>query len=328
MPADIAAQTALFSASDIPDHHRDEFIRDFYGRIQMRLQVKPDPGHPLKFDARTLILPELMCTKASVSPMSWNRSTELMADDNDDIILSWNKGGYRLAMPGRGDVETLPGTAAILPLDRRWSVHTEDSQWTMALQFKRSLLAPLVRNLDDLAPDHIGRSRPAHQLLFGYLSTLLEIEHPAALGPLASRHIADLLAASFSAEQGNAPAPGIRAARLAELKQHVVRHLHDPALSTDQLSRKFGISGRYIRQLFAEEGMSLSDYVTERRLAYVHSCLIDRRQVLRRVADIAFDVGFTEPSTFYRQFRTRYGKTPTEVRQSALSQIDQAPGAS
>lgn len=319
MSAENVVQTASFSASDIPEHRRDEVIRDFYGRIQMRLQIRPARDHELAFDARTLILPEMMCTLGSVSPMSWQRTSELMADGNDDIILSWNRGGYRLSMPGRGEFETKPGTAAILSLDRRWSVQTEDSQWTMALQFKRSLLAPLIGHLDDIAPDHIGRTQPAHQLLFDYLSSLLRMETPAILAPLASRHIADILAEAFKAGRSGHPSPGIRAARLAGLKQHIDHNLLDPALCVGQLSRTFGISDRYIRQLFAEHGTSFSDYLAARRLAYVHGCLCDRRQVLRRIADIVFEAGFTEPSTFYRQFRARYGRTPAEVRQSALS---------
>jgi len=34
------------------------------------------------------------------------------------------------------------------------------------------------------------------------------------------------------------------------------------------------------------------------------------------VADIAFAVGYENPSYFYRQFRRRYGKTPRSVRQN------------
>lgn len=314
MPSDAIAQLASFSADDIPDQHRDEFIRDFYGRIQMRLQIKPHQDHSLKFTATTLILPGMTCTRGSVSPMTWERTPPLMADGNDDIILSWNSGGYRFDMPGRGEFETKPGTAAILLLDRRFSIETRDSRWTVALQFKRSLLAPLVRNLEDVSPDSIGRVRPAQRLLFDYLWSLLHMGRPDDLAPLASRHITDLLAASFGDLEGEPPTPGVRAARLAAIKQHIQGNLRDPGLSAEQVSRKFGISARYIRQLFAEDGTSFSDYVTEQRLAYVHSCLTDRRQMLRRIADIAFDVGFTEPSTFYRQFRLRYGMTPTDLR--------------
>lgn len=311
-------RVATFSANDLPERHRDEFIRDFYGRIQMRLQIKPQRDHSLKFNATTLIMPDMMCTKGSVSPMTWDRTPELMDDNNDDIILSWNRGGYRLNMSGRGDFETRPGTAALLPMDRRFSIWTEDSRWTMALQFKRSLLAPMVKHLDDVAPDGIGRSHPAHRLLFNYLWSLQQMDAPAALAPMITRHVTDLLAVSLGAIRGAMP-PGVRAARLAAIKQHVARNLHDPGLSAEQVSRRFAISSRYIRQLFAEDGTSFSDYVTDQRLAHVHSCLTDRRQALRRIADIAFESGFTEPSTFYRQFRLRYGMTPSDVRLMAMT---------
>jgi len=314
--SDAADHVASFSSDDIPEHVRDEFVRDFYGRIQMRLQIKPREDHPLSFKARTLILPDMMCTTGSTSPMTWDRTPDLMSDDNDDIILSWNKGGYRFTMPGRGDYETKPGTAVLLPLDRRFLVETEDSSWTMALQFKRSLLTPLVKNLDDVSPDSIARLQPAHCLLFDYLWSMLHMPSVDGLAPMASRHVADLLAASFGSIQHGVPNSGVRAARLAAIKQHVAKHLRDPRLSAEQVSRKYAISSRYIRQLFFEEGTSFSDYVTGQRLAYVHSCLLDRRQALRQIADIAFEVGFTEPSTFYRQFKLRYGKTPTDVRGS------------
>lgn len=315
MPPDAAGQVASFSADDIPEHHRNEFVRDFYGRIQMRLQIKPQAEHALRFEARTLILPDMMCTIGSTSPMTWERSSDLMDDNNDDIILSWNKGGYQFTMPGLGDFETMPGTAAILPLDRKFSIATEDSTWTMALQFKRSLLAPLVKHIDDVEPDSIGRIQPAHCLLHDYLWSLVHMEAPSSVVPMASRHIADLLAASFGAGQRGSPTPGVRAARLAAIKRHIAQNLRDPALSTEQISKKFSISARYVRQLFSEQDTSFSDYVTEKRLSYVYDCLTDPRQMLRRIADIAFDVGFMEPSTFYRQFRLRYDMTPTDVRQ-------------
>ncbi|MCR4268997.1 AraC family transcriptional regulator [Nitratireductor sp. ZSWI3] len=307
-------QVATFSSDEIPEHQRDEFIRDFYGRIQMRLQIKPSDDHALSFAARTLIFPGMMLTKGSVSPMNWHRTPDLMADSNDDIVLSWNRGGYRLTMPGQGDFDTRPGTAAMLPMDRGFSITSADSRWTMALQFKRSLLAPLVKNLDDVRADAIGRANPAHNLLFSYLWSLLHIDAAATLEPLATRHITDLLAVSLGSVEQHAQPPGVRAARLDAIKQHIARNLNDPNLSAEQVSRRFSISARYIRQLFAEQGTSFSDHVTAQRLAYVYGCLTDRRQFLRRIADIAFEAGFTEPSTFYRQFRLRYGITPTEAR--------------
>lgn len=328
MLPDAGSQIVSFSSDEIPEHHRNAFMRDFHGRIQMRMQIDPHPGHALTYNVRTLMLPDMMCTTASASPVTWERTSELMADGNDDIMISWNKGGYQFTMPGRGDYETRPGAAVILPLDRRFSARTKDSRWALVLQFKRSLLAPLVKHIDDFEPDSIGRVQPAHRLLHDYLWSLMHMETPSSLAPLASRHIADILAASFGAGQRDAPTPGIRAARLAAIKRHVARNLRDPALSAEQVARKFSISPRYVRQLFSEQGTSFSDYVTEKRLSSVYDCLTDPRQILRRVADIAFDVGFMEPSTFYRQFRLRYGMTPTDVRHLAANRSGHADNAS
>jgi len=318
-------QIVSFSTDDIPVLHRNEFMQDFHGRIQMRMQISPHPEHLLQYNVRTLMLPDMMCTTASASPVTWERTSELMADGNDDIMISWNKGGYQFTMPGRGDYETRPGTAATLPLDRRFSARTIDSRWALVLQFKRSLLAPLVKHIDDVEPDCIGRIHPAHCLLHDYLWSLMHMEMPSSLAPLASRHIVDILAASFGAGQRDSPTPGIRAARLAAIKRHIARNLCDPDLSTEQVSKTFSISARYVRQLFYEQGTSFSEYVAESRLSHVYGCLTDPRQILRQIADIAFEVGFTEPSTFYRQFKRRYHMTPSDIRQMASGQNSKDP---
>lgn len=315
---DAAAQIVSFSAASIPERHRDECLREFHGRIRMRMRIDPHPGHALRYDVRTLMLPDMTCAVASASPVGWARTSELLADGNDDIMISWNRGGYHLALPGKGDYQTRPGHAVLLSLDRRLAATTNDSRWALVLQVKRSLLAPLVGNIDDLEPDIIGRAQPAHGLLFQYLRALTHARTPSALAPMASRHIVDLLAAALGAGYGDAPTPGVRAARLAAIKHHIMANLADPALSAEQVARKFAISARYVRQLFAEQGTSFSDYVTDRRLAHIHGCLSDPRQVLRPIGDIAFEAGFIEPSTFYRQFRRRYRMTPSDVRRHAI----------
>lgn len=313
-----ADNTVSFSLDDVPLQHREAFIRDVCGRTQRRMEVAPQKDHTLKFDGTTLLLPDMMCTKGSVSLMAWERTAELMDDGNDDIMLSWNRGGSHVSMPGRGDFSARPAVAALLALNRRFSVSTEDSTWSMAIQFRRSLVTPFVKNLDDIRPDYIDGSNPAHRLLFSYLSSLSPDTASPALAPLIARHVTDLLVLSLGARHDTASS-GIRAARLAAIKQHISSAFHEPGLNVEQVARRFAISTRYIRQLFAAENNSFSDYVNELRLAYVHSCLVDRRQVLRRVADIAFEAGFVEPSTFYRRFKHHYGMAPNDVRHLAMT---------
>ena len=68
-----------------------------------------------------------------------------------------------------------------LPDGRRYAVVSEDSQWTLALSVQALAAGPLVKNLDDVRPDSLGRTLPAHRLLFDYLWSLLHMEGPETL---------------------------------------------------------------------------------------------------------------------------------------------------
>jgi AraC-like DNA-binding protein len=46
--------------------------------------------------------------------------------------------------------------------------------------------------------------------------------------------------------------------------------------------------------------------------------LRDPGQWGRKIADIAFQVGFADLSIFNRNFRRKYGATPTDIRQAAF----------
>lgn len=71
---------------------------------------------------------------------------------------------------------------------------------------------------------------------------------------------------------------------------------------------------RYVHRLFEEEGLTFPAYVNRLRLEQVGSMLDDPRHARRRIAELAFAVGFRDLSTFNRQFRRRFGETPTALQ--------------
>ncbi|MGJ4749089.1 helix-turn-helix transcriptional regulator, partial [Leptospira sp. SA-E8] len=113
---------------------------------------------------------------------------------------------------------------------------------------------------------------------------------------------------------------GVRAARLRALKADVQTRLtegssgREGALSLDALSRRHGISPRYIRQLFAGEETTLTDYVQAQRLALAYRMLRDPRLAGQSIGAIAYDCGFSDQSYFNRCFRRRFGMAPGEAR--------------
>lgn len=305
------------STDNIKGRERDELIRDYYGRICMRLDLVPLDDNELRFNTTTTMLPGMSVTRASVAPMAWERSAALLSDGNDDLAVSWIASGWRFHGTGGTTVETPPGAPCIMPLDTRWRAEAQDGDWTVCIQLSRRLLEPLVRHVGDIAPNALRPDTPEARLLFDYVHAASRTPLTPQLAALVSQHITDLLAAALGTTreiEEIVAGRGVRAARLRAIKQYIAANLSNVRLSAETVGRHLGMSPRYIRHLFAETGCSLSDYVTDQRLAVVHSRLEDPRFAGEQIADIAFGTGLVEPSTFYRRFKARYGLTPSDVR--------------
>jgi AraC family transcriptional regulator, regulatory protein of adaptative response / DNA-3-methyladenine glycosylase II len=80
------------------------------------------------------------------------------------------------------------------------------------------------------------------------------------------------------------------------------------------VGQRLGVSERHLRRLFAQYvGVNPLQYVQTRRLLFAKQLLVDSSL---RVSDIALIVGFGSVRRFNTLLRTRYGLTPTELRQS------------
>jgi RhtB (resistance to homoserine/threonine) family protein len=114
-------------------------------------------------------------------------------------------------------------------------------------------------------------------------------------------------AAEFAAGRGS------RAARLRAIKADIAQNLEGDVTAA-ALSSRHRISPRYVRKLFEGENISLSKFVLAQRLTRVYRMLADPCYADRTIADIALAAGFGDLSTFNRQFRRRFGLTPSDVR--------------
>jgi len=78
------------------------------------------------------------------------------------------------------------------------------------------------------------------------------------------------------------------------------------------------VTPRYVQKLFANEGVTFSEFVLERRLTVAYRLMSDPRFAHQSISSIAFGVGFSDLSYFNRTFRRRHETTPTEVRAEAI----------
>lgn len=113
-----------------------------------------------------------------------------------------------------------------------------------------------------------------------------------------------------------APSRGLAARYLKQLQDHALRNLQDEALSPASIAAANHMSPRYVHQLFAQCGVSVSAWIREQRLERCREALESPAHRHSAVADIAYAWGFTDPAHFARIFKSRYGASPTAWRET------------
>jgi AraC family transcriptional regulator, positive regulator of tynA and feaB len=102
---------------------------------------------------------------------------------------------------------------------------------------------------------------------------------------------------------------------------HVEQMLGDPELSPRDIAERIAVSPRYLHRLFAERGTTFGRWLLVRRLERGRDGLVDGAQADRAIGDVAYDVGFRDPSYFARAFKAHFGVTPRTARQGAFVEL-------
>ncbi|MCT7373922.1 helix-turn-helix transcriptional regulator [Chelativorans salis] len=312
-----------YTRDDILSPKGLERWRDLMGRAVLGLDLKLISEQSFHSRVETWFLPDVRITFASKSGLCMMRSRALLEDGADDISLHICTDGEWAIEHRNKEAPLHPGEAALVSDAEVASVTCASSARCVCIQIARSRLAPLVPDLNDALMRPIRRDNEALQLILGYVDMLRagpSLRSPV-LREMAASHIRDLVAAALGVSREGAAiaaSGGVRAARRSAMKADIDRHIEEPDLSVSTVAARHGISPRYVQALFEDEGMTFSSFVLARRLARAHRLLVSPRHHPRRIADIAFDVGFGDLSYFNRAFRRRYGLTPSDVRALAF----------
>jgi AraC-like DNA-binding protein len=314
-----------FSSKDVPERDRTAVLREVYGRTVVRLDLEPVPEVPLRFDLRAWVMPELVVSSATCSPLTVRRTPALMADGNDGVRLlklsSCTK-ALHVSQLGR-EHATRAGEAVLLSNADGYTGHFSRMWRYLLVSVPRPVLAKLVPKLEDAFVRPIPRNSEALRLLTRYLGVLEEgpeLQSPEVCHAFVS-HVHDLLALTLGASRDAAEIAngrGVRAARLRTLKADILRNLSREGFSVEEIAKHLGVTPRYVQKLFESEGITFSEFLLDQRLASVHRMLRNPRFNALSITAVAFEAGFSDLSHFNRSFRRRYGESPSDVRAAAM----------
>jgi AraC-like DNA-binding protein len=313
------------STRDFPEDKRLAHWRELYGRGISHVDIEPIGDAPFEADVTFNLLPNLAIAAGSRSPAHYVVTKEVAARGRDVVVISMLRSGVASATQFGNELIAGVGSASVLAPDApsTSTMHSEGSFVTLALS--RQAMATLVPNYSlafgrPLLPDN-----PALCLLRRYLDVVQEGDETnnREIAHSVSTHIFDLAALALGARGDVADMArqrGVKAARFEAIRSDILGKLADSDLSAEDIAARHGISSRYVRKLFEDEGSSFSLFVLGERLQRVRRMLVDRRYAHLNIAQVAHENGFGDISYFNRAFRRHFGATPSDIREAARRQ--------
>lgn len=316
----LAAAPIRFSSGEVPSHALVEFLHDYYGQAAVRMQVELLGSSPPMVELEALPLEGVVLGKGAIGGLALTRTAQLVsADGNDSLLLIASDSAFHGRFQNQSEYTQVAAGSLLVA---SYGAASAQVNWAgtnriRSLQLDSQRLAKVLPRFDPEAMQGVFARHEAG-LLFRYTKLLQESDlgDPEVIR-LATDHLFDLTALVLGA-RGDVAAfareNGVRAARLASIKDDVRRRFGEPDLSVGELARSHGISVRYLQTLFEQAGVTYSEFLARQRLEFAAARLRDTRYRHLRIADIAFDAGYSDLTAFNRAFRKYYGETPSRMR--------------
>lgn len=321
-PAKGAAVPITVSTDSLSPTERSEFWHEAVSRTFIPLEVKlleqrPSPGI-LKSDQ----LGAVQISRVQAGPQVVTRSRRTIASGGEGwiTVALQHRGCARLSQDGR-DIVLRPGEFALSDSSRPFTKELPAAFDFTAFHLPRKALYVPDGDLGAATATVFAPGSGAVELVAGYLRQLAG--GAAGLDAYTGGRLADTaidLLALLIQEQGgslNPAASETAQAMLVRIKDYVMRHLADPALSPERIARAHHVSVRYLHKLFQNEESTLTRWIQRRRLEMCARELSRRAPASKTVSSVARRWGFVSPAHFSRVFRAAYGATPRDWQAAA-----------
>jgi AraC-like DNA-binding protein len=297
---------------------RDEFARKF-----LEMEMEPFGSALFRISVRLDALPGVVICNGLGTPQR-SYSPPGAVKNSGDFVVLLPRGARMRYEQGRRAEEACDGDVLLNDTSRPWRLEMIDNQLKLtATRIRRESLLALVPHAEDLT----GRPLPASPATVSLLTATLDLvrQFGPDLDPLArgavSQHLVDLSALVLGARGDTAElvrGRGLAAAQLMVIQRYIVDQLSEPQLSVREIAARYGVSARYVQQLFERSGTTYTKFLLEQRLLAAYDRLTNVLARTASITQIASECGFGDLSTFNRAFRRRFGATPSDIRVEGL----------
>jgi AraC-like DNA-binding protein len=313
----------MITTDSVDEPDRFEFWREVVCRLAVEMEARPLAAvRGFRGTATATTAGAVLLTHVSVQPTAHvaTRTPATIARANEQyFVIGLALAGACRLVQGERTAALCAGDFALSDTSRPYALHIDGPLDLLLLRIPQERLQVVLPRAHAATAVTVSGQAGSATLVRPLLAGLISAADSGS--PAAQQHrvaaAIELVAASL-AEITSLPidAPP-RLAHLVRAKQFIEENLGDRDLSPEVIARAAHLSSRYLQELFHDEGTSVARYLMRRRLDRAHQDLTDPRLAHLPVAEVAARLGFKRPSHFAYVFRTRFGLSPREHRNTA-----------
>ena len=288
----------------------------------LSVRRRDDARQPFAGSVQQYLLGPLTVSRVRCNAMTMRRTRgEVRSLDPGTIQLLLQVSGRGTYLQGDRAATVTPGTMVVYDTSRPFLIHSEAPTEVIVVETSQDMLGSSIDWVRSHCSEALhgalvgGVVAPFLTNLAGGLEAGIVTERDAGLGE-STLHLMRTLCGGSSQEPRRLrhSASALR----ARIKVHIEEHLDDPTLSHATIAAAHYISPRYLQKLFQADGLTVSGFIRERRLAGARRDLRDPALADESITSIAARWGMSSSAHFSRTFRAAYGRTPSEVRAEGL----------
>ena len=158
-------------------------------------------------------------------------------------------------------------------------------------------------------------TQPLRDKIIGFIDNPLAETAPALHEEIRARLRMLLRPSAHDAPRGD----DVNALRLLRAERFIAEHLGSRELDAEAVASHVAMSLRNLNRMFEKYERSVTQWIWQERLALAQRKLADAAHASRPIGDIALDCGFSTQAHFAREFKQRYGVTPTQYREDSVN---------
>jgi AraC-like DNA-binding protein len=307
----------VLDTASVPDADKMAFWSEAVTRALVPVTVMPREATSFSGVITTDRYGYLQVSTIEADSQTVSRTPDLISRSAPELIAVGLQadGRARLTQDAR-TAELSPGDLVVYDTTRPYTLEHPERARLHILQLPRRALAVPDQDVRQIAATTIRPDDGLAAMLSPFLSALAASadSHPPAVGERLGGHVSDLLATLITTQAAGEQPDHMTDVFLQRIRRYVNQHLADPLLSPQMIASAHSISLRYLYKLWADQDVTISRWIQQRRLEECSRELARRGRVAPTVSAVAQRWGFVSASHFSRAFRAVHGTSPSDWR--------------